>query len=32
MMMRFYSTWDADYAQKYALPYLLEVADSGRII
>ncbi len=27
MMMRFYSTWDANYAQKYAMPYLLEVAD-----
>ena len=27
MVMRFYSTWDADYARKYALPYLREVAD-----
>ena len=27
ILMRFYSTWDAAYAQKYALPYLLEVAD-----
>lgn len=27
MIMRFYSTWDADYARTYALPYLREVAD-----
>lgn len=27
MVMRFYSTWDAAYAEKYALPYLLELAD-----
>ncbi|MGN1346999.1 MAG: glycosyl hydrolase family 95 catalytic domain-containing protein, partial [Eubacteriales bacterium] len=27
MIMRFYSTWDKDYAEKYALPYLTEVAD-----
>ena len=27
MIMRFYYTWDEEYARKYALPYLLEVAD-----
>ncbi len=27
MVMRFYSTWDAAYAERYALPYLLELAD-----
>ena len=27
MVMRFYSTWDKEYARKYALPYLREVAD-----
>lgn len=27
MVMRFYSTWDKEYARKYALPYLRETAD-----
>ena len=27
MIMRFYSTWEKDYAEKFALPYLTEVAD-----
>ena len=27
MLMRFYSTWDADYAKRCLLPYLSEVAD-----